>query len=641
VDEPEGLLKSAREAVAAHLWQEALEGFLAAEAVSGLSPEDLEALSEAAFWSGNALPALDARQRAYSAYVDQGRSIEAASAALVTCTLYFMNGDTAVASGWLGRAQRLLVDLPECAGHAQLAWLEAQLMLLLKGHAQALDKAREVEAIGARVGDRDLVNLGICMQGNLRLHTGDVSGGMGLLDEALAAALAGELGPFATAEIFCEMVVSCLDATDYQRAAEWLETADRAGHRIVCFPGCCRVHRATLLRHRGDWSEAQRQAHQARAELAGIEVLHEGMALTEMGELYRCRGELSLAEKAFAEAYEKGWPPQPGLALVLFAKNDLDGAGRMIERAVEHSSDEPAALLRLLPAQVEIALTVRDTDLAQSAADRLATVAASLGTSAALAADACVTGLLLHQGGDFIEAASQLGLSVRSWQKAHIPYEAAQVRMRLAGVLEALGDPTSANLELSTAQKTFKHLGAAPEAREAARRLGGTTPFVAARTFMFTDIVDSTTLLTAIGDDAWHLVRRWHDSTVSAIVAEHLGRIVKETGDGFFAVFEDPPVAVDCAVAIQRTLEDHRRTHGFSPAVRIGLHVGSAISVDDDYAGRDVVVSARIGALAAAGEILVSADLADRLSSHVCVPRRTAALKGIPDAIEISTVEWR
>ena len=72
MDEPEGSLKSAREAVAVHLWQQAFEGFLAAEAVTGLSPEDLEALSEAAFWSGNALPALDARQRAYSAYVDQG-----------------------------------------------------------------------------------------------------------------------------------------------------------------------------------------------------------------------------------------------------------------------------------------------------------------------------------------------------------------------------------------------------------------------------------------------------------------------------------------------------------------------------------------------------------------------------------------
>ena len=43
-------------------------------------------------------------------------------------------------------------------------------------------------------------------------------------------------------------------------------------------------------------------------------MLHEGMALTELGELHRCKGEVALAEQEFSEAYEKGWPPQPGKA---------------------------------------------------------------------------------------------------------------------------------------------------------------------------------------------------------------------------------------------------------------------------------------------------------------------------------------
>ena len=131
----------------------------------------------------------------------------------------------------------------------------------------------------------------------MRTHSGDVSGGMALLDEALATALGGELGPWATAEIFCEMVVSCLEVADYERATEWLETAERAGEDMVCFPGCCRVHHATVLRHRGEWTEAHREAHQARSECAGVERFHEGMALTEMGELYRYKGELGLAEQ--------------------------------------------------------------------------------------------------------------------------------------------------------------------------------------------------------------------------------------------------------------------------------------------------------------------------------------------------------
>jgi len=624
-----------------HAWQDAFDRFGRADASGALLPEDLEAMSEAAFWSGHSPAAIDARQRAYAAFVEAGRLPEAASSALVASQLHFSHGDTSVASAWLGRAQRLLMDLPECRAHAQLAWTEGQFMVLIKGHDQALERAREAEAIAARAGDHDLVVLASSMQGYIRLHAGDVSGGMRLLDEALAAACAGELSPFATAEIFCEMVVSCLDVADYQRAAEWLETAERAGRQIVCFPGCCRVHKATVLRHRGEWPEAHRQAHRARSEVAGVEVLHEGMALTEMGELYRCKGDLALAEKTFGEAYEKGWAPQPGLALLLLARNDLEGAGRMIQRSVENCAKEPAALVHLLPAQVAVAIASGDMAVADAAAQRLSEVASALGSTAAVAAHAGVVGILLEQRGDLAGAASQLESSVSSWQQARSPYEAAQARIRLASVLEALGDVGSAKLELATARKTFERLGAGPEAREAARRLGDVAPASATCAFMFTDIVNSTTLLTTIGDEAWHGVRQWHDRTVSAIVSEHQGRIVKETGDGFFAAFDDPALAVGAAVEIQRALEDHRRTDGFSPSVRIGLHTGSAISIEEDYAGRDVVVAARIGALAGADEILVSADMAARIGAGVrVVPRGATALKGIPDAVEIGVVDW-
>jgi class 3 adenylate cyclase len=214
--------------------------------------------------------------------------------------------------------------------------------------------------------------------------------------------------------------------------------------------------------------------------------------------------------------------------------------------------------------------------------------------------------------------------------------------MRLADVLADLGDPRSAKLEVAAARKTFERLGATPEAREAARRLGEDTPAHATLTFMFTDIVNSTSLLSAIGDEAWDGVRRWHDRTVSTVVAEHRGKVVKGTGDGFFVAFEEPDLAVDGAIAIQRALDAHRRSDGFSPAVRIGLHAGSAICVDEDYAGQDVVVAARISALAAADEILVSAAVADRLGPHVALAHRgPTELKGIPAPVEISAVDWR
>jgi len=313
------------------------------------------------------------------------------------------------------------------------------------------------------------------------------------------------------------------------------------------------------------------------------------MALAEMGELYRYHGELALAERAFGEAHEKGWTAQPGLALVLLAKDDPVGAARMIARAVDDSAEELASLVSLLPAQVEIAVASGDANTAEAAAGRLDEVASKLATSAAFAAAACANGLVLQERGDFDGAVRELEHGVRTWQVARSPYEAARARLRLATALEALGDASSAKLELATARTAFERLGASPAATEAARRLGEDQPIHATCTFMFTDIVNSTELLTAIGDDAWHGIHRWHDRTATAIFVEHHGRIIKDTGDGFFVAFDEAGMAVDGAIALQRILEAHRRADGYSPGVRIGLHIGSAVMVDADYLGRDVV----------------------------------------------------
>ena len=117
---------------------------------------------------------------------------------------------------------------------------------------------------------------------------------------------------------------------------------------------------------------------------------------------------------------------------------------------------------------------------------------------------------------------------------------------------------------------------------------------------------------------------------------------MKGTGDGFFIAFDEPALAVDSAIAIQRALDEHRKREGFSPSVRIGVHVGSAITAGDDYSGQDVVVAARISALAGADEIHVSGVVADLMGPHVTITdRRSTELKGIPAPVEIALVDWR
>ena len=161
-----------------------------------------------------------------------------------------------------------------------------------------------------------------------------------------------------------------------------------------------------------------------------------------------------------------------------------------------------------------------------------------------------------------------------------------------------------------------------------------------AKTFLFTDIVRSTNLAEALGDEAWERLLRWHDDTLRSLFVAHNGTEVVTTGDGFFVGFDSPDDAIACAVAIQRTLDTQRREHGFAPQVRIGIHFATAQEADGNYRGKGVHEAARIAAAAEGGEILVSRDTAQG-TSHKVSPPRALQLKGISEPMEVVTVAWR
>lgn len=159
------------------------------------------------------------------------------------------------------------------------------------------------------------------------------------------------------------------------------------------------------------------------------------------------------------------------------------------------------------------------------------------------------------------------------------------------------------------------------------------------KTFMFTDIEGSTTLVEAMGDEVWQGVLRWHDETLRSSFAEHKGEEVVATGDGFFVGFDSPDEALACAVAIQRKLDEHRRLHGFAPKVRIGVHAAGATQVGKNFSGKGVHEAARIAALANGGEIVASRSTAAGSRFPTSEPR-TVTLRGTSEPVEIVTVSW-
>lgn len=159
------------------------------------------------------------------------------------------------------------------------------------------------------------------------------------------------------------------------------------------------------------------------------------------------------------------------------------------------------------------------------------------------------------------------------------------------------------------------------------------------KTFMFTDIVKSTSLVEALGDEAWESLLRWHDQTLREIFVAHQGEEVVTTGDGFFVGFDTPDAAIACAVAIQRKLAEHRKTQGFAPYVRIGVHAADATQVGKDFKGKGVHEAARIAALAEGGEILSSKETAQ--SRFPISEPRTVTLKGISQPMDIVSIDWK
>src|SRR5439155_2307074 len=110
---------------------------------------------------------------------------------------------------------------------------------------------------------------------------------------------------------------------------------------------------------------------------------------------------------------------------------------------------------------------------------------------------------------------------------------------------------------------------------------------------------------------------------------------------GVFASFADADGALDCAIAIQRRLAEHRRRHGFAPQVRIGVHSAEATSIADDYAGLGVHQAARVGAVAEGGEILAPAStVAEATGSVATRDARDVTLKGLPEAVRVVSIDW-
>ena len=653
---------AARAALARHEWRSAFDLLSEADAKETLTPEGLELLAQAAWWTGQMPVAIEVRERAYAAALKAGNTEAAVIAAINLARDHVFRLATSTAQAWVTRAEQMLEGEDDNPGYGWLAGVKAGLAGVGGDNEESLRQATRAQEIGARFGLKGLEAFGMAARAAGLLARGDVEEGLALADQAALLAIGGELQPFEAGGVFCSTIEACAAIGDTRRALEWTEAQDRWCRRegINGYPGMCRLFRSDVKRLHGSWPEAEAEARQASVELRGFIPGAAGLALYQVGEIRLHRGDLPAAEEALLGAYGLGQDTEPALSLLRLAQGKVAAAVESIRRALSEPgrpswrapTDSAVYRLALLPAQVEILLAAGDVAGARASADELAALADKFAMPAVRASAASAVGDVLLAEGSAEEAGARLREAVALWTGLDAPFEAARARMALAEAYRAEEQPDRAVIEARTARDAFERLGAALDLRRAEVALSelagaadatplGTATTRTERVFVFTDIVDSTRLAETLGDEAWDGVIRVHDRTVRAAVAEQGGEEVKATGDGFFLAFADADPAIEAAVAIQRRLSEQRRASGFALAVRIGIHGAEANRVGLDYAGTGVNQAARIGAEADGGEILVSATtLAWARHAFVQGQRRTVRLKGLTAPVEVVPIDW-
>jgi DNA-binding CsgD family transcriptional regulator len=445
-----------------------------------LDGDDLELAVTTAYLEGRVSEALATLQRAQQHYARQGDSRRAARSAFWLGFLLLGRGELAQGSGWLARARRLLEhEPPDCPEQGYLL-LPAVLEQLEAGdHAAAQATAARAAGIGRQAGEADLVALAVFLQGAALVGGGEVARGLALLDEAMVAAVAGELSPPVTGTVYCGVLEVCQEVAELRRAREWTQALatwcdSRPG--MIAFTGQCLVHRAEILLLGGAWPEAVEAARRAAERLTEADDEQAvGAASYQRAEAHRVLGELEAAEDAYQLASRWGHEPQPGLALLRLTQGRTGAAEAAIRRVLGETGHR-LRRSRLLPAAVEILLAAGDTGAAADAAGELAGIAGDYGTPALSAAAGHARGAVLLATGDAEAAVASLRGAWRAWRDLGVPYEAARVRVLVGLACRALGDNDAAAMELDAARTVLAGLGAAPDLDRLDRLAGASGP---------------------------------------------------------------------------------------------------------------------------------------------------------------------
>ncbi len=403
------------------------------------SPNALFGLAMALWWLGENGPAVDRCARAHALFRRSGDVAEAARTAVWLAITYKANfGNYAAANGWVARAERLLEPREPGPLHGW-AWVARAYRMADLEVAEDLT-ARAVE-VARSANDVDLELVALSQLGLIRVGKGQTETGFGLIDEAMAAALAGEGSTLDTVVYACcDMLNACELVADLERAAQWCAVAET----FVDTYGCpflyaeCRIYYGSVLTTKGRWADAERELRTGLQITDGASPGLHARAVLRLAGLRVRQGRLEEADRLLAgvhggdEAEQAVWS-----AALALARGDATAASRILEHRLRELHAHRWHLASALELLVDARLASGDLDGAGVVASRLADAAAPAagGRLAAMAAGAL--GRVALAAGDQGSAVEHLQAALGLWARLDLPYELARTRFDLARALEA------------------------------------------------------------------------------------------------------------------------------------------------------------------------------------------------------------
>ena len=361
----------------------------------------LAGLAEAAYLEHDHDAAIDAFERAYSAFRD---SDDPTGAARIAGTLGYMHGmirgDRAVMGGWIARAQTLLEGTEETA---DAGWVE-QFKGMFAGEAATRElHFRAALELARRHGARDLELDALAYLGATLVHDDRVDEGMVHLDEALAGVSGREVDDFLVlAEVFCQLFSACEHAHDVGRADEWIRVGESiaARRQIPDVSAFCRTHYGGLLTAAGRWPEAD-VAFTDAVRLWSIGPKGQrGAALIRLADLRVRQGRFEEAEQLLSGVDRESADAAPTVAALHHLRGEDELAADVVERALTDIGRTCVSAAPLLSLLVDLHLAAGDIEAAREIAVQLHTCAELHGRPHLLATAALAQGRVCLASGE-------------------------------------------------------------------------------------------------------------------------------------------------------------------------------------------------------------------------------------------------